>query len=369
MTENKLVEVFGKGQRINKEFLNSAEGLTKRRKVLEFLRDVEGTSSYNRLCEAMGSTDFDYLLTADMNAQLLEMQKAVDVSFRNWTRPISVNDFKSNPLPALEAPVRNLQERGQHEGLPVTYLGESNYTIQAKNYADSLELTRQAIINDALGVFNSVPEIFSRAAMMTAEYLATSKIAVAAGADTTLFPTDNTNGNYTTTELSVAGVIAAANKMAIQTDTNGNPLNLQPKGIMVPPALRMKALEIVKALTVERYDLSSEIGYKTSGNNPLAGLEISVNTQIPVISSSNTYHDKQWYLYADPMQNRPTVAFATLRSNPAPRIYRKAPDAQIIGGGMDTFSYVMSTIGYKVEWDIGVSQIDYRAMVANVPAS
>jgi hypothetical protein len=157
--------------------------------------------------------------------------------------------------------------------------------------------------------------------------------------------------------------------MAIQTDAKGNPLNIQPKGIMVPPALKMKAAEIVNALTVERYDLASDVGYKTSGNNPLAGLEIAVNTQIPVVSSSNTYKNKQWYLYGDPVQNRPTVAFATLNSAPTPRIFRKAPDAQVVGGAMDQYSYEMSTIGYKVEWDIGAAQIDYRCMVANAPTS
>jgi len=365
----KFAEVFGKNQRMTREYLTSAEGLTRRTKVREFLRGVEGMQGYAKLCEAMGTSDFSYLLTADMNAQLLQMQGAVDVSYRNWTRPIRVNDFKNTPLPALEAPIRNLQERDAQTGLPVTYLGESQYNISVKNLADSLELTRQAVINDALGVFNSVPEIFARSAAMTAEYLATSQIAVAAGPDTTLFPTNDSHGNYTTAELSVAGVIAAANKMAIQTDVKGNPLNLQPKGIMVPPALRMKAQEIVKALTVERYDLSSEVGYKTTGNNPLAGLEISVNTQIPVVSASNTYKNKQWYLYADPIQNRPAVAFATLNSQPNARIFRKAPDAQVIGGGMDAYSYEMATIGYKVEWDIGAAQIDYRSMVANKPTS
>ena len=366
---NKFAEAFGKNQRMTHEYLTSAEGLTRRTRVREFLKEVEGLNGYKRLCEAIGTSDFSYLLTADMNAQLLQMQAAVDVSYRNWTRPIRVNDFKNTPLPALEAPIRNLQERDPQSGLPVTYLGESNYNISVKNLADSLELTRQAIINDALGVFNSVPEIFAREAAMTAEYLATSKIAVAAGPDTVLFPTNDSHGNYTTNELSVDGIIKAANKMAVQTDAEGNPLNLQPKGIIVPPALRMKAQEIVKALTVERYDLSSEVGYKTSGANMLAGLEISVDTQIPIISASNTYRNKQWYLYADPIQNRPTVAFATLNSQPNARIFRKAPDAQVLGGALDAYSYELGTIGYKVEWDIGAAQIDYRSMVANKPTS
>jgi len=367
MTERKFAEIFGKGHQMTKEYLRSAEGLARRAEVVKLLRSVEGMQGYGRLMEAMSTSDFSYLLTADMNAQLLQMYAATDVSYRNWTRPIRVNDFKSTPLPALEAPVGRLQKRGEKEGLHRTYLGESNYAITAENYADSLSLTRKAIINDALGVFNSVPEIFSRAAALTAEYLATTQIAAAAGPDGTLFTSGH--GNLISSELSLAGVIEAATYMGKQTDAKGNPLNLSPKGIMVPPALKMKAQEIVKALTVERYDLTSEVGYKTVGNNPLAGLEISVNTQIPVVSSENTYKDKQWYLYADPRLNKPTVAFATLNVAPDPRVFRIAPNAQIIGGSMDVYSFETSSVDYKIEWDIGAAQIDYRAMVASKPTS
>jgi len=105
ISESKFKEIFGSGQRMTKEYLNSAEGLTKRRKVWEFLRTVEGMQSYSRFCEAMGTSDFSYLLTADMNAQLLEMQKAVDVSYPLWTRQVRVNDFKSTPLPAASSPI------------------------------------------------------------------------------------------------------------------------------------------------------------------------------------------------------------------------------------------------------------------------
>lgn len=369
MTDNKLVEIFGKGQRMTKEFLNSADGLTRRRKVWELLRTVEGGESFNRLAEAITSTDFTYLLTADMNAQLLGLYEQFPVSYPNWTRQVTVNDFKSAPLPALELPDTILADRGDNEGLSLASLGESNYTIQVLNKAKGITLSRQAIVNDALGAFNAVPEYFARLASNTAEYLSTSKIAVAAGPDTTLFPTNDSNGNYTTNELSTAGVIAAANKMAIQTDSEGNQLNLEPKGIMVPPALRMKAQEIVKALTVERYDLSSEVGYKTTGNNPLANLEVSVNKMIPTIQSSNPYKNKCWYLYANPAVNRPAVAFAKLRANPTPRIFREMPTAQEIGGGADMFSFNLNSISYKVEWDIGAAQIDYRSMVANKPTS
>jgi len=368
MTE-KLIEIFGKGQRINKEFLNSAEGLTKRRKVWELIREIEGVNSYQKLAEAITSTDFSYLLTADMNAQLMGLYAQFPVSYQNWTRAVGVNDFKSAPLPALELPDDILSDRGENEGLTLTTLGESNYSIKVLNKAKGITLTRQAIINDALGAFNAVPEYFARMAQNTAEYLATSKIAISTGPDTTLFPTNNSNANYTTNELSISSLKAAINMLATQTDTNDNQLNLVPRGIMVPPALADKANEVVKALTIERYDLTSEVGYKTTGNNPYAGLEISVNKMIPRIQSSNTYKNKCWYLYADPAVNRPTVAFATLRSNPTPRIFREMPTAQEIGGGTDMFSFNLSAISYKVEWDIGASQIDYRAMVANKPTS
>jgi hypothetical protein len=370
-TEGKFKEIFGSiGPRaMSKEFLNSAEGLTKRARVQEFLRTIEGPISLTKLCEAIGTSDFSYLLTADMNAQLLDAHARYPVSYPMWTKQVSVNDFKTVPLVAFERPVRLLQETGETQGNPKTKVGEGEYTILLKSYSDTISLTRQAIINDALGAFNQIPAGFSEAAAMTAENLATQIIADANGPHASMFDASSTYKNLITSELSYDAVLSLWKKMTAQRDTNGRPIRIRPKCLIVPPALEPKANEIVKAITVERLDLSSEVGYKTVGSNQLAPLQVAVNSEIEMVSTSNTYAAKQWYLAADPMIGRPAVAFGVYRASPNPRLFKKTPDTEIINGGMDLFSFTGRTLDYGIEWDIAAARLDYRYMGASKPTS
>lgn len=366
---SKFAEVFGRGQSMTKEYLNSAEGLRRRAEVWKLLKTVEGPISLNQLAEAIGTSDFSYLLTADMNAQLLDQHARYDVSYPMWTKQVSVNDFKEVPLVAFERPVRMLQKTGENEGRKETSVGEGQYTIQLDSYSDTIELTRQAIINDALGAFNSIPTGFAESAALRAEYLATSIIADANGPHASMFDASTTYKNLITSELSYDAVISLWKKMAAQTDAAGLPIKIRPKCLIVPPELEPKATEIVTAMSVDRYDLSSEVGYKITGKNQLGALSVAVDTMITQISTSNTYRAKQWYLCADPNQGRPAVAFGVYRASPTPRLYKKTADAEIIGGGMDQFSFGNRTISYGVEWDIAAARLDYRYIGASKPTS
>lgn len=371
MTENKFKEIFGSiGPRaMNKEFLNSVEGLTKRARVQEFLRTIEGPQSFARFCEAITTSDFSYLLTADMNAQLLDAHARYPVSYPMWTKQVSCNDFKQIPLIAFERPVRLLQKRGEVQGNAKTNVGEGQYTITLGSYNDTIELTREDIINDALGAFNQIPIGFSEAAAMTAENLATTAIADANGPHASMFDASTTYKNLITAELSYDAVKSLWKKMAAQRDVNGRPIRIRPKCLIVPPTLEPTATEIVSAMTVERYDLTSEVGYKLVGKNQFSPLEVAVNSEIEMVSTSNTYAAKQWYLSADPQFGRPAVAFGVYRANPAPRLLRKTPDTEIIGGGMDPYSFTGRTLDFGVEWDMAVARLDYRYIGASKPAS
>lgn len=369
ISETKFNEVFGKGQAMTKEYLHSPAGMQRRAKVWELIRSVEGPRSLDRMAEAIGTSDFSYLLTADMNAQLLDSHARYPVSYPMWTKQVAVNDFKQVPLVAFERPVRMLQKTAEHEGRPKTNVGEGQYTIQLDSYSDTMEITRQAIINDALGAFNQIPTGFAEGAAMRAEYLATGIIADANGPHASMFDENTTYKNLITSELSYDAVISLWKKMAAQTDAAGLPVMIRPKCLIVPPQLEPKANEIVTAMSVDRYDLTSEVGYKITGKNQLAQLTIAVDQAITQISTSNTYASKQWYLSADPNVGRPAVAFGVYRAAPTPRLLKKTPDTEIIGGGMDQFSFGNRTIEYGCEWDIAAARLDYRYIGASKPTS
>lgn len=360
----KLTEVFGaKGANRGASFLKSNEGMQKRAEVWKLISEVEGRRGVSKLAEAMSTSDFDYLLTADMNTQLMASFAHWPTSYKMWTKPVTVNDLKVNSVVSLEGPQRILQTQKELAGLPKTYLGESKHTIQLETRSDSIELSRQAIINDALGAFNSIPEKLGQAATMTAEYVATSEIADVDGPDATLFT--SAHNNAMDTELSVAGIKEAAVLMAQQVDDASLPIYNRPKGIIVAPELEEVAKAIVGALSIETLETNT----RQMGTNPYSNLEIAVDPWLTTISSDNTYAAKQWYMYSDPNVGRPAVAFGTLQGAPMPRIFRRTPDSQIIGGGLDDYSFENNSVEYKVSWDIGASQVDYRGMVASQPTS
>lgn len=357
-------EVFGdKG---TSRGLKESALLKRKADVWQMIQEADSLSRVNHLIEAMSTSDFDYILTADMNTTLMSMLERLPVTYKMWTKSAQVNDFKTNSLVGLVGNKRLMQVQAEGTELPKTFFTDDRYQVSVKPYAEGVQLTRQAILNDSLGAFNEIPAYFSEEAAFTAENLATTMIADADGPHATFFT--GGHGNLISTELSIAGVKEAVTAMAKMVDASSRSVYRVPKGLIVPPALKTQAEEIVNALTMEV--LEDTAGYRTTQRNPYAGLEVAVNQEIPLISTDNTYVDKQWYLYADPNIGRTAaVAFATMRGYNNPRLYRKAPDAMLIGGGTDMFSYETNTIDYAVKWDIGAAQMDYTKMVASKPTS
>jgi hypothetical protein len=360
---SKLIESFGaRGSHAGKL---TEKDLPQRTAVWRFLKESYGERGSKHILEALTTSDFDYILTNDMNAQLLTSETLLQPSYENWARTITVPDFKSNPLPYLNNIAGYMDIVPEATELKYANLTDGQYTIQADAFEKGMKLTRQDIVNDALNAFRSVPEKLGQLAMDTVEHYAVGKIADASGPDATLFTEGH--ANLMSSELSIAALDEAVNLMAAQTDANGKMLNLQPKGILVPPQLRAKAQRLVAAFEVETIDDTN--GFRTRGSNQYSALEVSVSPEITAISTSNTYVAKQWYMYTDPMRYRPAVAVAKLRDNPNPRIMSLAPDSVLVGGGTDPYSFKGNGLEYKVAWDLGFAQIDYRSMVASKPTS
>ena len=358
-----FVEAFGARGSHGPKF--AEKDLPHKTNVWNFLREARGETGALHIAEALSTSDFDYILTTDMNAQLLAGYNYFAPSYQMWTRKISVPNFQSNPLDYLNEVSGLMGKVNEKAELTYANLTDGQYTIAADTYEKGIKLTRQAIVNDALNAFRSVPDKLGKLAAKTAEYYATSQIADANGPDATMFT--NGHGNLITSELSYAALEEAYNKFAAQTDANGDPIMLRPKGIIVPRELEQQAIKLVSAFDVETIDDTADVRIK--GKNQYTGLEIAVAPFITSVSSSNTYRAKQWYMYADPMINTPAVAVATLQNAPNPRIFSLAPDAVQIGGGTTPYSFKGNTLEYKVSWDLGFSQIDYRSMVASKPTS
>lgn len=357
----KFIEAFG--ARGTHEAKMSEKGLLQRANVWSLLSEARGERGAEHIAEALSTSDFDYILTSDLNTMLLDGY-AYDVpSYTKWTRNVSVPDFKANPLDYLNDISGLMDNIAELEESSYGKMTDGQYTIQASPFEKKLKLSRQAIVNDALNAFRNIPRSFSRMAARTAEYKATAMIADSAGPDATLFTAGHKN--LISSELSYAALEEAWTVMAAQTNPNGDPIFNAPKGLIVSKQLEPVARRIISTNEIETMDDTN--GFRSKSSNMFSGLEIAVAPYITTLSSSNPYAAKQWYMYGDPNASIPAVAVATLQGMPDPRIYSKAPDAVESGGGSSPYSFANNSLEYKVAWDLGFAQMDYRSMVASKP--
>ena len=373
IAKGKCAEIFGKGA-ATPQYLRTAEGIAKKREALKFLGELRGYGgeyAANMLGEALTTSDFSNLLTSNMGDKLLNDWRKAPVGYKLWTYEDRSSTFNTHALIGVEGSAGYIQEVDERTGVHVGTFGDSKYNIQLKEYAEIVGITRKMIINDVLGGFNKLPGILADKMARTCEHLATQKIADVNGPDATLFTQGH--GNLITSELTMAGVEEAVEAMYAMADaTTGDTIVVDPKYIIVPPNLKLRAQKIVKALQVRTVDYGATTalkGYDITTDNPFANLEVVENNEITKISTSNTYKTKQWYLASDPNVGRPAVARTVNSANPEPRLMRSTPDAEIIGGGMDTFSFLYQKIDYKVHHDFGVAQVDYHGMVGAKPTS
>jgi len=201
------------------------------------------------------SADFPYILMDAANKTLLNAYMEAPATYRTWVKiGDSVPDFKNiNRMRLGEASDLELIPEGNP--FPQDKLTESKETYAVQTRGKGWSFTRQMLINDDLGAFNTLPVRYGRAAERTvnrAVYaILTSNPNMSDG--NPLF--DATHSNVITTGTgSAAPGVAAFNEMQrllrLQTGLNtDNPvtLNTEMKYIIVPAGLEGSLLEFLSA--------------------------------------------------------------------------------------------------------------------------
>ncbi len=74
-----------------------------------------------------------------------------------------------------------------------------------------------------------------------------------------------------------------------------------------------------------------------------------------------------WYLFSDPNVARQFIEMGFLRSHEAPELFRKLPNAQRLGGGVDPMdgSFENDSVGYKLRHVFGGTTMDVKGAVVS----
>ncbi len=250
-------------------------------------------------------------------------------------RQTTVNDFREKALYQVETD-NGMTEIAEGGEIKYTTLKEGKQSIRVKSYAEGIQFTRQAFINDDLGAFSIIPQRFvkdwdeKRGDLVWG--LITDNVKMSDGKN--LYSTDHNNIiTGASSALSEAGLTAAMVKAKKQTGINGKRrIRVEPKFLIVPAELEVQALKLVTAITASN---TKDVNVFTNKFN--------------VIVEPRLTHPDEWYLLADPTAVD-GLLYAYLDGNEALRVNTE-----------DDFN--TDSIKYGVRGEFGTAAIDWRGTV------
>ncbi len=237
-----------------------------------------------------GITDFPFILANVANKTLRDAYQAAPQTFKPFCRQTTNPDFKTIARTQLgDAPSLELINESGEFKRGSTSDAREQYALAT--YGKVVAVSRQVIINDDLGAFTRLPEMFGRAAADlesdTVWGILTANAAMGDGV--ALFHANHNNLAGTGTAISITSLGAARQAMRQQKGINGRFINVQPKYLLVPSALETLAQQYVQQSTI--------VYTKSTDFNPFANnLQVIAEPRLDATSLLN------WYTAADPSQ-------------------------------------------------------------------
>jgi ATP-dependent protease ClpP protease subunit len=296
----------------------------------------------------MGSTsDFVNILANVANKSMLKGFGEADETFDRFTAKGTLNDFRPSTRVdlGLFPNLLKVEEGAKYE---IGTVSDRKESIALATYGRVFPITRQAIINDDLGMLMRIPQRMGRGAKRTIGNL--------------VFAVLNSNGNMSdgvalfhanhknllsggSSALSVSSLDAGRTLMAKQKDPDSiaAALNIRPKTLLVPVALQGTALQLIKS---ETDPSQSNPGVK----NKVANMVEDVVADARLDAASAT----AWYLAAGP-NDTDTIEVAYLNGQDAPYMEQK-------------IGFEVDGVEMKVRLDAGVAALGFRGLLMSAGA-
>jgi phage major head subunit gpT-like protein len=285
-----------------------------------------------------------YLVTDDFVSVLLNLARAsltdgytvAPRSFTSWCRQTTLPDFRAMNRIALGAGP-TLNKVPQHGEFARAAWPSRSETIQLETWGKIIAFSRQAMVNDDLGVLARLTQGFGfSAASMEGDVVYGLLLANPVMSDgNALFSA--AHGNLmTASAIDLTNMELARLAMRTQTSPEGMALNLAPSFLIVGPKQEVAALQLTASLVVP-----TTLG--TAIPVALKSVEVVVDARIT---------DLSWYLAANPAAID-TIEYARLEGQPeGPQI--EARDGFDVDG-----------VEFKCREDFGAAVLDWRGIVKN----
>jgi hypothetical protein len=314
--------------------------------------DLMGTAlTFRDLGAPQGTSDFTVALENALHKTLLAAYAITPDTWSRFCAVGSVADFRAHPRYRMGSfgVLQTVAEGAEFKNQTIPDAKKESITAATKG--SMITISRQALINDDMGVFSSLATMLGRAARLSIESDVYATLALNSG----LGPTMNdgltlfhaTHANIGTgAALTVAAIDADRVVMAQQKDPSGNEfLDLRPAVLVIAIGLGGQARVINSA----QYDIDNvgSVQNKFMQPNKVVGLFRDV-VDSPRLSGTRRY------LFADPAL-APTLEVAFLEGNQTP--YLESYEGWRVDG-----------VEFKVRLDYGVGAVDFRGAVTNAGA-
>ena len=314
------------------------------------------TANFPQILRAAFSTaDIGGILANVANKHLLDGWRAVEQSWRKIATIRPVNDFREST--GLRLTSSGTWDQLADDGLiPHGTLGNDPFTNRAYTYGEMIGVTRAMLLNDDMSALSKVPRMLGRKGALTFNeifwraFLALNFWNAGNGNYIDGAGTDGATGSV----LASATLSRAVTLFREQTDTGGHPLSLEPKYLLVPPALETTARGLYTSMNINTG------GASTADMVPNAN--VHSGRYEPVVSSylSNSRFDgasdTAWYLLADP-QDAACIEAVFLNGNEEPAVQTAEADFNMLGVRMRAYH------------DFGVAAQEKRAGVKSLGAA
>jgi HK97 family phage prohead protease len=313
-------------------------------------KDPGRTFGNDTIEAAFSSVSLPGILNNVANKKLLQAFTAQPIIATRLCSTGDLNDFKESERYRL-TDVGDLKQVAQDGEIQDGGLTEEKAVNKLETYAKKFCLTRQMIINDDLGAFMRIPTAMgNRAARLIDQLFFKRLLANPTQSDgNALF--HSAHGNLLTGADSAFGVDSlqeAIGKFLDQVDADGQPISVEPRFLLVPTALKFKALELTKGT---QFVIAGDTNTVRPALNAIADENLQVVSS-PYLANSaySGYSTTAWYLFGDPSQVD-TFEIGYLNGKRTPTIERGETDFNTLG------------MWFRVYFDLGIREQGHRGIV------
>lgn len=290
----------------------------------------------NLRASGFSSVSLSGILSNVANKGMIASYLAVETVWREIAAVRNHGDFKVHTRYRLDSTgaFKKVAPDGELKHVGLT---DASYTNQLATFGAIIALNRQMMINDDLGAFMEIPQILGR---MSAVRLEEAVFVLLLSNPSSFFHANNKNLlTGAASALSIDSYAALERKFMDQVDSNGKPILVSPKKVLVGTTLKSDAQLIFDEKTI----IATQLG--STSSRKVEPAKNKMYNKYPVISSpyvDNTAIKDQdgnaisgqsstkFWMFADPAV-RAAMAVAFLNGQQTPTIESADTDFNTLG--------------------------------------